>query len=230
MPTTLITGANRGIGLELTRQFGEAGWRVIACCRNPEQAHDLKALTTKLPSVQAFRLDVSDPDQISGLSASLENEAIDILLNNAGVYGAKASSFGSVTMEEWLPVLEVNTIAPLLMAQCFVDQVSRSDLKTVATLSSKVGSIEDNRSGSGYAYRSSKTAVNQVMKSLSIDLASRGIKAVALHPGWVKTDMGGPNALIDTKESARRLIVILTGLTTEQSGSFINYDGSVIPW
>ncbi|MEJ2122848.1 MAG: SDR family oxidoreductase, partial [Alphaproteobacteria bacterium] len=130
----------------------------------------------------------------------------------------------------WLKAIEVNTIAPLLMAQAFIDHVLRGNQKIVATVSSKVGSIDDNTSGGGYAYRSSKSAVNQVMKSLSIDLKPKGIKTVSLHPGWVKTDMGGPNALIDTEESVAGMRNVISHLTPEQSGQFINYNGTPIPW
>ena len=229
MRTVLITGCNRGIGLKLTQRYAELGWRVLACCRDPHHASALQALADQHSSIGIYPLDVSDEEQIVALARELDL-TIDILLNNAGIYATGANEFGQVNKALWLKALTTNTIAPLLMAQAFVDHVAASDQKIIATVSSKVGSIADNHSGGGYAYRSSKAAVNQVMKSLSIDLAPQGIKVAGLHPGWVQTDMGGPNALIDTVTSADGMIAVLEGLTAEQSGGFFNYDGSCLPW
>ncbi|WIO75339.1 SDR family oxidoreductase [Porticoccaceae bacterium LTM1] len=230
MPTLLITGANRGIGLELTRQYLEGGWNVLACCRQPDQADELKQLQSDNTMLSIHSVDVGNEQSIKQLAEELKGKSIDVLLNNAGIYGGSGNKLGSITSDQWLEVFKVNTIGPLLMAQVFLDQVASSDKKTIATISSKVGSIEDNQSGSNYMYRSSKTAVNQAMKSLSIDASGLGIKAVVLHPGWVLTDMGGPNALINTQQSASGLKAVLDNLKMEQSGQFINYDGSEIPW
>lgn len=230
MPTLLITGANRGIGLELTKQYLADNWTVFACCRNPAQANELTALATDSPKLEVLALDVTNDQEITDLANRLKDQNIDLLLNNAGVYGGQGNKFGTINRQEWLDVFTTNTVAPMMMAQAFVEQVARSDGKTIATISSKVGSIDDNQGGSNYMYRSSKTAVNQATKSLSIDLADSGIKAVVLHPGWVLTDMGGPNALITTETSASGLKKVLDNLTPEQSGQFINYDGSGIAW
>ena len=164
------------------------------------------------------------------LSRQLNDRPIDILLSNAGIYGPRGVAFGNVEAETWRQVLEVNTIAPMMLAQAFVEQVGASERKLMAVVSSKVGSIADNGSGGGYLYRSSKTAVNQVVKSLSIDLAERGISAISLHPGWVLTDMGGPNAEIDTVESVAGLATILQAAGPLQNGHFIEYNGNPIPW
>ncbi len=229
--TILITGANRGIGLELTRQFSASGWRVLACCRNPESATDLNRFAVDNPAVEVYTLDVTDYEQLAGLSLQLKNKKIDILLSNAGIYGSRAMGvFGQVDAETWRQVFEINTIAPLMLAQAFVEQVAASEQKLIAIISSKVGSIEDNSSGGSYIYRSSKTAVNQVMKSLSIDLVGRGISTLSMHPGWVKTDMGGSEADIFPAESVAGLKQILTGASLAENGMFFNYDGSVIPW
>jgi NAD(P)-dependent dehydrogenase (short-subunit alcohol dehydrogenase family) len=230
MNTVLITGSNRGIGLEFVKQFSRQGWQVIACCRQPDSAAELQSLASGLSNVDVHPLDVSREDSIQALSKKLANTPIDLLLNNAGVYATGANQFGDIDKSIWLNAIEINTIGPLLMAQAFMPQLQLGEMKKIATISSKVGSIDDNQSGSGYAYRSSKSALNQVMKSLSIDLASQGIKTVTLHPGWVLTDMGGPNALIDTETSVSGMMQVIDKLTVEQSGSFINYDGSVIPW
>ena len=226
----LITGANRGIGLEMTAQFAADGWQVIACCRNPATAQALQALAENHAGIEIHALDVTDYARMAALSAELAGRPIDILLSNAGIFGAKGVGFGAVDPAEWREVLEVNTIAPLMLAQAFVEQVAASERKLIAVISSKVGSIADNGSGGGYVYRSSKTAVNQVVKSLSIDLAGRGISAISLHPGWVKTDMGGPNAEIGSDESVAGLKAILQSAGIAESGQFIEYDGSPIPW
>ena len=228
--TILITGANRGIGMELTRQFTEDGWQVLACCRSPEDAEDLKALATKCPTVEIFPLDVTDYDRLVALSSQLQDRPIDILLSNAGIYGPREMAFGEVDAKSWRQVLEVNTIAPLMLAQAFVEQVAVSRQKLIAVISSKMGSIADNSSGQSYIYRTSKTAVNQVVKSIANDVGGRGISAISLHPGWVKTDMGGSNAEIDPNESVLGLKRVLMAAGLKQSGNFFNFDGSRIPW
>ena len=230
MFTILVTGTSRGIGLEFVKQFNKLGWNILACCRNPDQASELQALASANDNISLHPLDVSDEQSIQQLSQQLGDSPVDILLNNAGVYASGSNQLGQIDKSTWLKAIETNTIGPLLMAQSFLENLENGKLKKIATVSSKVGSIDDNRSGGGYAYRSSKSAVNQVMKSLSIDLADRGIKVITLHPGWVKTDMGGPNALIDTQESVSGMIEVLKDFSDQQSGSFLNYDGSVIPW
>ena len=229
-PIILITGANRGIGLELSEQFAEDGWQVLACCRNPADARQLQALSERGLAIELHALDVTDYAQMATLADQLADRPIDILLSNAGIYGSKDTGFGEVDAEEWRQVLEVNTIAPLMLAQAFVEQVAASQQKLVAVISSKVGSIADNSSGGSYIYRSSKTAVNQVVKSLSIDLAGRNIAVISLHPGWVQTEMGGPNAEIGTDESVSGLKSILQSAGRAQSGQFIEFNGNSIPW
>jgi NAD(P)-dependent dehydrogenase (short-subunit alcohol dehydrogenase family) len=228
--TMLVTGANRGIGLELTSQFAADGWNVLACCRHPEYADALVELSGRYPQVEVLALDVTHYARMAELSAQLHDRPIDILLSNAGIYGPSGMVFGAVDPAPWREVLEVNTIAPLMLAQAFVEQVAASRQKLIAVISSKVGSIADNGSGGSYLYRSSKTAVNQVVKSLSIDLAGRGISALCLHPGWVQTDMGGPNAEISTADSVAGLKAILQAAGPEQNGQFLGYDGAPIPW
>jgi NAD(P)-dependent dehydrogenase (short-subunit alcohol dehydrogenase family) len=228
--TILITGANRGIGLELSEQFARDGWQVLACCRSPDDATRLKALAERDLDIEVFALDVTDQQQISALAEQLAESSIDLLLCNAGIYGPRGAAFGAVDAREWLQVLEVNTVAPLMLAQAFITQVAASQQKLVAVMSSKMGSIDDNSGGGEYIYRSSKTAVNQVVKSLSIDLADRGISAISLHPGWVRTDMGGANAEISTSDSASGLKAILQSAGPAQSGQFLEFNGSSIPW
>ncbi len=228
--TVLITGANRGIGLEFAERFAADGWRVFACCRNPADAAALRALADRHAGVELVELDVTDYDQVAALSKRLDGEKIDILLSNAGIYGPKGKSFGEVEAAPWREVFEVNTIAPMMLVQAFADHVAASERKLIAVISSKMGSIDDNGSGGSYIYRSSKTAVNQVVKSLSIDLAGRGISVLTLHPGWVRTDMGGPNAEISVERSVEGLKRILLAAGPETSGRFIEFNGDSISW
>ncbi|MFO7582230.1 SDR family oxidoreductase [Guyparkeria sp.] len=232
MKTALITGTNRGIGLELARQLLDDGWRVHATARDPQGSSQLKSLAGENPdNLTLHALDVGDPDAIDALSRELADESIDWLINNAGIYGPRGVAFGNVTdVEAWLEVFRINSIAPMLIMQAFAEQVARSDEKKIGILSSKVGSMGDNGSGGGYIYRSSKAAVNAVIKSASIDLEPRGINVVALHPGWVLTDMGGPNAEISTAQSAEGLRRNMAGLTEADRGRFIDIDGTTIPW
>jgi len=228
--TILITGSNRGIGLELTEQFAADGWTVIACCRNPADAGALQALSNRYPAIELHALEVTDYEQMASLSAQLRDRSIDILLSNAGIYGPRGANFGGVEAAAWLEVFEINSIAPLMLVQAFVDQVAASRQKLVAVISSKMGSIADNGSGGSYIYRSSKTAVNQVVKNLSIDLAGRGISTISLHPGWVQTEMGGANAETSVGDSAAGLKAILQGAGPEQNGQFLEFNGAPIEW
>ena len=224
----LITGANRGLGLEFTQQYAADGWNVIACCRHPQSALDLQALAATHSNVKIYTLDVTDFAQIDALAMQLKDESIGVLINNAGVY--PTSSFGDTNYDDWAAAFKVNSMAPLKMAEAFVQHITRSHFKKIATLSSKMGSLDDNTSGESYSYRSSKTAVNMVMKSLSIDLKPYGISVVTLHPGWVQTDMGGSNALINAQTSVSGLRKVIENLSLTTTGQFIAYDGNAIPW
>ena len=230
-PTILITGANRGIGLELARQYAAGRWQVRACCRQPERAEELGHLAgSSAGRVTVHRLDVTDGKAIAALADALRGEPIDILLNNAGVFGVSGEHPGNLAESDWIDVLRVNTIAPFMMAGAFLDHVKQGSRRIIATISSKMGSIADNSSGGRYSYRSSKTAVNMVMKSLAVDLKEAGIIAITLNPGWVRTRMGGAGAPLSVEESAVGLRGVLDRLKPEDSGNFFNHDGSVIPW
>jgi NAD(P)-dependent dehydrogenase (short-subunit alcohol dehydrogenase family) len=232
MKTVLITGANRGIGLEFCRQYASDGWRIIACSRNPENSDALNKLADQYQDqIQLQALDVADHLQIDGLAQTLANESIDLLINNAGIYPVSDNrGFGHSDYAEWGKAFRINTMAPLKMAESFVAQIARSQHKTIVTITSKMGSIADNGSGGSYLYRSSKVAVNMVVKSLAIDLKPSGITAVVFHPGWVKTDMGGPNAMISSAQSVTGMRQMISKLTLADSGKFFGYDGQVIPW
>ena len=227
----LITGANRGIGLEMVKYALEQGWRIFACCRNPHNADNLFNIA-KLSNgkISVHIADMLELSTLQALSYELRNDPIDILVNNAGIYGSDKNSFGSVDVVSWLQTFQVNSIAPLKMVEAFSEQLLMGNRKLVACMSSKMGSMADNGYGSSYIYRSSKAALNAVVKSLSIDLKEKGIISVALHPGWVKTEMGGTGAEISTRESVEQIFSNLTSLTINDSGRFIDIDGSDIPW
>lgn len=226
--TILITGTNRGIGLEFTQQYAADGWNVIACCREPKSAGALQVLANTYKNIEIITLDVADFVQIDAVALQLKDHKIDVLINNAGVY--PESSLGDVNYDDWASAFKINSMAPLKMADAFMPHIVKSRLKKVATLSSKMGSIDDNSGGGSYIYRSSKTAVNMVMKSLAIDVKTNGVSVVTLHPGWVKTDMGGPNGLVNTQTSVTGLRKVIADLSLANSGKFIAYDGKEIAW
>lgn len=228
--SVVITGCNRGVGLALASQYAEAGWRVFASTRHLDSGAELRVLADNYSLVSLHFLDVTCDQSIAAFVAELAGRPIDLLINNAGVYGAGGSGLGYLSRQAWRDVLEVNTLSPLMLVQALLPNLAAGNLKTVGMLSSKVGSIEDNSSGGSYYYRSSKTALNQVVKSLSIDLMPQGIKVVALHPGWVLTEMGGPNALISVEISAAGLCKVLKEINEDKSGRFYSYDGVEIPW
>jgi len=230
MPTLLITGANRGIGLALTQQYLEEGWQVFGTCRDPANAGELSRLASDSESLTVIPLEVTNPRDIESLVKILDGKPIDILINNAGVYGQSSSYFGNTNTELWLEALKINTIAPMKIMEALVDNVAASEKRVIASMSSKMGSMDDNGSGGSYVYRSTKAALNAVMVSAAHDLKSKGITAVILHPGWVRTDMGGPNGEISTAESATNMRKILAKITLENGGDFYETDGSIIPW
>lgn len=227
MPTVMITGASRGLGLEFARQYAKDAWRVIATCRDPAAAADLKAVEG---SLHIHALDVTDHKAIRALALALEGRAVDVLINNAGVYGPREVPFGDMDYGAWADVLGVNTLAPYAVTECFAGHVAASDLKIVVSITSRMGSIASIDKGGAYIYRSSKAALNAVMKGLSHELKSMGITVAVLHPGWVKTDMGGPDASIDAPVSVSGLRRVIAGLKPGDSGKFFNYDGDEIPW
>jgi len=230
MANILITGTNRGIGLEFVSQYLDCGDTVFATCRDPQAADKLNELQAGNSRLKVLQLDVSKPDSFAGFVAGLEGQPVDVFINNAGVYGPRSAGFGQVTEQDWLPVFQINTIAPLLLTQALIGNCKQGTDRKLVYVTSKMGSIADNSSGASYIYRSSKTALNQVVKSLAADLAADGLTAAVVHPGWVQTDMGGPNALIDAETSVSGMISVIDNLTSADSGSFFNFDGKPIPW
>jgi NAD(P)-dependent dehydrogenase (short-subunit alcohol dehydrogenase family) len=231
MPNALITGANRGLGFEFARQYLVDGWQVYAACRDPASASELRRLTeTSDDKLRILAIDVTDPTSIDAAAAELDGQAIDLLLNNAGIIGPQGQTVGNIDYEAWAEVLAINTIGPMRVSEAFVEHVASSDRKLIVTLTSGMGSIADNTSGGAILYRSSKAAMNMVMRSLAIDLAPRGITCVVVNPGWVRTDMGGPNANLQPEESISALRRLIATLGPEQSGKFFNHTGREYPW
>ena len=231
MQTALVTGSNRGIGLEFCKQYAADGWHVIACSRFPEHSDALNKLAAAYPSqVNVHALDVGNHAQIDELAQSLHGKSIDLLINNAGIYTKSPTVFQHTDYEAWMQAFRINTMAPLKMAQAFAAQVVKSKKKTMVTISSKMGSLADNTSGGSTIYRSSKAAQNMVVKTLAVDLQPKGIISVIFHPGWVKTDMGGPSALITPTESVAGMRKVINELTPADSGKFLAYNGQIVPW
>lgn len=229
--TYFITGCNRGLGLEFVRQLLARGQRVIATCRDIATATDLTALTLKHSGqLSLVEMDVSDEASMREAVALLNDEAIDVFINNAGMYGPRDANFGNVDGPAMAEVLYTNAVAPVLLTQLLIDNVRKGSGKKLVYVSSKMGSIADNGRGGSYIYRSSKTALNSVVKSLALDLAPEGIATATLHPGWVRTDMGGPNGLIDAPESVSGMLNVIDGLSVANTGQFFSYDGSTIAW
>jgi NAD(P)-dependent dehydrogenase (short-subunit alcohol dehydrogenase family) len=226
MKQLLITGANRGIGLEFTQQYLANGWKVYATYRQ-QAGEALAALACD--KLTLLPLDVTEDASISSLKEQLGDVELDLIINNAGIFGPRDQTLGTVSRQQWLEVLNVNSVAPLMLAQALYNNLTTKG-GTFAVMSSRMGSIHDNDGGSLYLYRSSKTAVNMVVKSLSIDLINQGVNVVALHPGWVRTDMGGPHGAIDTKTSVNGLRQVLNNIGPADNGRFINYDGTAIAW
>lgn len=227
MPTCLITGASRGIGLEFSKQYAADGWAVIATCRRPDQARALREL---LGDVRVKFLDVSDFAGIEALAKELDGAPVDLLINNAGIHGPRIVPFDSVDYGAWAEVFRVNAMACLKVSAVFSRNVAHSQQKTIVAISSLMSSISHNTSGGSYIYRSSKAALNAAMRSLAIDLRPKEIVVVLLHPGWVRTDMGGSGAHLDVFESVAGMREVIGGLGASDSGRFYNYDGSEIPW
>ena len=231
MPSALITGADRGLGFEFVRQYLVDGWQVYAACRDPASASELRRLIeTSDGKLRMLAMDVTDLASIDAAATELDGQAIDLLLNNAGITGPHGQTIGNIDYEAWAEVLAVNTMGPMRVSEAFVEHVARSDRKLIVTLTSGMGSIADNSSGGSIVYRSSKAAVNMVMRSLAIDLAPRGITCVIVNPGWVWTDMGRPNASLQPAESISALRRLIATLGPEQSGKFFNHTGREYPW
>lgn len=230
MPTVLITGASRGIGLELAKHYAGDAWQVIATCRDPENADALAAFAGVQDSVRVLPLDVADDKSIAALKKTLGDIPIDLLFNNAGrLANRERQVFGNIDYDSWRAELDVNLFGPTRMAETFVDNVAASEGKQIAVVSSVMGSISE-ATGGRYAYRTSKAAVNMAVRAMASDLASRGISVFTFHPGWVRTDMGGPSGAVAPEDSAAGMAGVLAGLGPRDTGRFLRYDGVELDW
>jgi NAD(P)-dependent dehydrogenase (short-subunit alcohol dehydrogenase family) len=231
MPTVLITGSNRGLGLEFARQYLREGWQVLATCRNPSSAGELSELADGAGGkLSVYAMEVTDSNSIQRAAAHFKDVAIDLLINSAGIIGVSGRKAGAVDYDSWARVLNVNTMGPLRVTEAFIEHLGRSEWRVIVTITSGMGSLAENTSGGSIPYRSSKAAVNMVMRSLAIELAPRRILCVVINPGWVKTDMGGPGATLTPEQSVTAMRRVIETLTPERSGRFFNYDGTEYPW
>jgi NAD(P)-dependent dehydrogenase (short-subunit alcohol dehydrogenase family) len=228
--TVLVSGANRGLGREFVRQYAADGWKVYAACRDPRKAAELGRLAAGNGRIEVLAMDVANGASVAAAAGRIAGAPIDLLVNNAGVGSPKGQKLGSLDYAAWARVLDINTLGPVRVTEAFLPNLERGGGKKVVTITSKMGSIDDNGSGGSYAYRTSKTAVNMAVKSLSIDLAPRGITCIVVHPGWVRTDMGGPSGLISPEESISGIRRVIARLTPADAGGFFNYDGKPIAW
>ena len=219
MATVLITGASRGIGRELADQYAADGWDVIPTCRDPAGAG----------MTDAVKLDVTNSEDVCDLAMYLKDRPIDVLINNAGVIGQRDSAIGTIDYALWEEVFRVNTLAPIRVAEAVVENVAASDCKKMVFVSSIMGSIASN-GGGHYLYRSTKAALNAAMVSLSLELSPRGVICVSMHPGWVRTDMGGPTAAVAVPDSASGIRRVVQRLSSTDNGRFFDYNGDEIPW
>jgi NAD(P)-dependent dehydrogenase (short-subunit alcohol dehydrogenase family) len=231
MPTVLITGANRGIGLEFARQYATDGWDVFASCRNPKAAKELANLARSSgDKVTVLAMDVTDGESVRSAARQFGNGVIDLLVSNAGISGLSGQRTGHIDYENWAQVLDVNTMGPMRVIEAFADHVARSERRLIVTISSGMGSITDNTSGGSIAYRTSKAAVNMAVRSVAAELAPRGITCIVVNPGWVKTRMGGAGAPLPVQDSVTAMRRLLDRLRRSDSGKFFDHDGVEHAW
>ena len=235
MPTILITGANKGLGLGFAQRYAADGWRVLAACRTPEAATDLTPLA-QTQDVQIHALDVTDHGSIDALATTIA-EPIDILLNNAAVQGAHPQKFGHTDYAAWELAFHTNVMGVMKMCEAFAGHVERGDKKLIVNVSSRTSSLAgktkadpDNYKGELHQYRSTKSALNMVSRCMAWELQPRGIAVVMLGPGWVRTDLGGPKARLSVDEAIAACVPTINALTLADTGQFRGHDGSTVPW
>jgi NAD(P)-dependent dehydrogenase (short-subunit alcohol dehydrogenase family) len=233
MPTLVITGTNRGIGLEFVRQYASDGWTVFAL--NRSRSEDLAALAEYYP-IRLIDTSLTDDSALRKAVEAITSETVDLLINNAGTMGngvvnengMEYQKFGSFDRKEWHEVFDINVFTPMAMSELLIDKLKGTG--KIVTISSMLGSNEMNAFGTLYAYRASKASVNSIMKSLGVNLKKQGVATLAIHPGWVKTDMGGPNAEVSVADSVSGMRSVIDKLSLKETGSFKNYEGKNLPW
>ena len=231
MPAVLITGSNRGIGLGLARLYAREGWSVLAACRGPGEALELGRLAEEHPGrVEILPLSVTEWDTVAKLPRVLDGRPLDLLVNNAGVRGLEAYGLGSLGVSAFMEAVRVNALGALKVTEALVPSLERAASPLVVMMSCSRGSLARNRDGGDYAYRASKAAMNAIMRSLAADLRANGITVIALHPGWVRTDMGGSGAPLSVEESVWAIRNVLGRVRPEDTGKFLRFDGREEPW
>jgi len=223
---SVVTGANRGIGLELVRQLLARGEVVHAAVRDPERADELVALSGEL---HIHRLDHLDPDSVQALATALGGASIDLLVNNAGVYGGSRQHLPDIDFEDAVRTFRVNALGPLRVTMALLPNLKAARGKVIH-VTSGMGSITDNKSGAFYAYRMAKAALNMMSRSLAVDLRGAGVASAVINPGWVKTDMGGPGAPTPVAESVLGMLREIDAFTIENTGAFLDWKGRPYPW
>ncbi|MGF1474528.1 MAG: SDR family oxidoreductase [Geminicoccaceae bacterium] len=228
--TVFITGGSRGIGLEFCRHYKRHGWRVIATCRDPENASELRALAAD-GATEIHALDVADGNQIAGIADGLADQPIDLLINNAGIYGERPQTFEGLSQADWLKVLATNAVAPVLLSRALLPSLQAAPGAKIVMITSRMGSIASNGGdGDNAIYRSSKAALNAASTCLAHELKPKKIAVLLFHPGWVQIDMGTDAAAIDTVTSVAGITRETERLTIQDTGTFVDYAGKRIPW
>lgn len=232
MNSVLITGSNRGMGLEWARQYIEEGWRVYASCRFPERADSLQQLAAENTNVSIHRLDVTTQEDIQQIAVELNDTPLDVLINNAGIYKERWGKdiLGQIDYDDWQDTFAVNTLGAMRMSEALIENLARSEKGLIVTISSHMGSIAEIKGPNDYAYRSSKAAINIVMKGLSLEAEKFGVGVLILHPGWVRTRMGSMDAPLSPADSVSFMRRLVDGYKPHQSGNFYSYEGNEIPW
>jgi NAD(P)-dependent dehydrogenase (short-subunit alcohol dehydrogenase family) len=234
--TILITGANRGLGLEFAHQYAAAGWEVVAASRQPGQSAELKQLAAQHPAIILHGLDVTDDGSVRSLADRLAGKPIDVLLHSAAVYPRTGQHIGKIDYAGWREAMETNLLGVMRVTEALLENVAASQRKQIAAISTSLSilrGVQENsvaQAGTSYQYRSSKTALNMALSILAKELQPRGISVVLLDPGWVKTDMGGPHAPLSPQESITGMRKVLSGDPMEISGKFLGHDGMPRAW
>ena len=236
MPTVMITGANRGLGIEFAKQYAADGWEVLATTREPGNSKELTKFGKMNPRVMVHKLDIADDKSVQHLADALDGKPIDVLIHNSGVYPREGQKTGQIDYQGWREAIETNLFGTMRVTEALLENVAASERKQIVAISSGMGSLRAvqggavAQSGTSYQYRTSKTALNMAMSILAKELAPRAISVVLIDPGWVKTDMGGPHAQLTPEQSIAGIRKVLAGSPMEISGKFLGHDGGVRPW
>jgi NAD(P)-dependent dehydrogenase (short-subunit alcohol dehydrogenase family) len=232
----LVTGANRGLGLEFASQYAADGWEVLATARAATGSQELRELAKRYPKLKVYVLDVSDEKSIRELADGIDGKPIDVLIHNSGIYPRNGQKAGEIDYDGWRAAFETNVFGPMRVTEALLKNVAASRRKQIAVISTSMSSLHAvqgasvAQAGTSYQYRSSKTALNMAMSILAKELELRGISVVLFDPGWVKTDMGGPNAQLTPEQSIGGMRKVLAGDPREINGKFLGHDGSIRPW